>query len=347
MNHKLILSAWAAALAVSVVTTLSTSEANQTPQSQAILASTQSPSQAVIAQEPQDSQDIEALPSPSDSSAAELIKVGESKSEADLSEDKAAIAKIHTHQHQGRPAATVYVRNIPVATFLGSKDKSSSTEAVKVADQQSSSNQADSQDPVWRATTVAATINQLHRDGTKADSIRVSWDATRKTYVIKTANTQLLEMSKLTMLPDTTQDEAEDALQITNRLRRQLGNAAPLKTIPGRPQPKPQPVVAAVSSSSGYQFSGEASWYGPGFHGNYTANGERFNQYGLTAAHKTLPFGTQVKVTNLYNGRSVVVRINDRGPFTPGRVIDLSQGAAQAIGVINSGVAPVKVDVLK
>ena len=89
-----------------------------------------------------------------------------------------------------------------------------------------------------------------------------------------------------------------------------------------------------------------ASWYGPGFHGRLTANGERYNQNGLTAAHKTLPFGTQVRVTNLRNGRSVIVRINDRGPFVGGRVIDLSKGAASVIGLVSSGVAPVQLEIL-
>jgi rare lipoprotein A (peptidoglycan hydrolase) len=90
-----------------------------------------------------------------------------------------------------------------------------------------------------------------------------------------------------------------------------------------------------------------ASWYGPGFHGRRTANGEIFNQYAMTAAHKSLPFGTKVKVTNLNNGRSVVIRVNDDGPHIPGRVIDLSQGAAAKIGMLSSGTAPVKLEILR
>src|SRR3954464_4206673 len=78
---------------------------------------------------------------------------------------------------------------------------------------------------------------------------------------------------------------------------------------------------------------GVASWSGPGFHGKKTANGERFNTHDLTAAHKTLPFGTQVRVTNEQTGKSVVVRINDRGPYAHGRVIDLSKAAAEAVGI--------------
>ena len=86
--------------------------------------------------------------------------------------------------------------------------------------------------------------------------------------------------------------------------------------------------------------SGGASWYGPGFHGKKTASGERFNTHALTAAHRSLPFGSRVQVTNERTGRSVVVRINDRGPFAGGRVIDLSKAAAHAVGI--SGVSRVK-----
>src|SRR3954453_10974753 len=83
--------------------------------------------------------------------------------------------------------------------------------------------------------------------------------------------------------------------------------------------------------------TGPASWYGPGFHGKRTVNGETFNTNDLTAAHKTLPFGTQVRVTNERTGKSVVVRINDRGPYAHGRVIDLSKAAAQAVGISGVG----------
>ena len=92
--------------------------------------------------------------------------------------------------------------------------------------------------------------------------------------------------------------------------------------------------------------SGEASWYGPGFHGRLTANGERYDQNAMTAAHKSLRFGTKVKVTNLNNGKSVIVRINDRGPYIDGRIIDVSAAAARSLDMISSGVAPVRVDIL-
>jgi rare lipoprotein A (peptidoglycan hydrolase) len=93
-------------------------------------------------------------------------------------------------------------------------------------------------------------------------------------------------------------------------------------------------------------YRGEASFYGPGFYYNRTANGEIYKPGTYTAAHRSLPFGTRVKVTNMNNGRSTVVRINDRGPFVGGRIIDLSETAADAIGMKNSGVAPVKIQIL-
>ena len=92
---------------------------------------------------------------------------------------------------------------------------------------------------------------------------------------------------------------------------------------------------------------GVASYYGRRFHGRRTANGERFDMNAMTAAHKTLPFGTKVRVTNPRNGRSVTVRINDRGPFTRGRTIDLSRAAATEIGLISRGHGRVELDVVR
>lgn len=91
------------------------------------------------------------------------------------------------------------------------------------------------------------------------------------------------------------------------------------------------------ASHKNFQQIGEASWYGPNFHGKLTANGEKYDMHALTAAHKTLPLGTEVLVTNLDNGKKVQVRINDRGPFHGGRIIDLSKAAAKEIGILNAG----------
>lgn len=96
----------------------------------------------------------------------------------------------------------------------------------------------------------------------------------------------------------------------------------------------------------GDAFKGNASWYGPKFHGKLTSNGETYNMYDMTAAHKTLPMNTIVKVTNLKNGLTTVVRINDRGPFIATRIIDLSKTAATKIKMIGAGTAPVRIEIL-
>lgn len=109
-----------------------------------------------------------------------------------------------------------------------------------------------------------------------------------------------------------------------------------------------QPQSSVESKQLIAQSIGQASFYGnePGEGGPLTANGERYNPGGLTAAHRSLPFGTKVRVTSANTGRSVVVRVNDRGPFVGGRIIDLSTGAARAIGLTNSGVGNVRLDIL-
>jgi rare lipoprotein A len=132
--------------------------------------------------------------------------------------------------------------------------------------------------------------------------------------------------------------------------------AAPLAIRDTEPTPVPveglqqvaPPVRVATGSPAVVKvIRGKASWYGPGFYGRRTANGERFTRGTLTAAHRTLPFGTRVRVTNLHNGRTTVVRINDRGPFHGNRVIDLAHGAAAEVGLTASGLAPVKLEVLR
>lgn len=126
--------------------------------------------------------------------------------------------------------------------------------------------------------------------------------------------------------------------------------------IPGRPSgsesPRSKPYTIRgktyypYETADNFSQTGVASWYGPGFHGKKTANGERFNTNSLTAAHKELPFDTMVRVTNLANGRSTTVRINDRGPFSKDRIIDLSKKAAQEIGMIQTGTARVRIEAI-
>lgn len=95
-----------------------------------------------------------------------------------------------------------------------------------------------------------------------------------------------------------------------------------------------------------YSEEGTASWYGPGFHGRFTSNGEVYDQYAISAAHKNLPIPCYVRVTNLQNNRTLVVRINDRGPFHDKRILDLSFGAAQRLGIVGQGVAKVRLDLV-
>jgi rare lipoprotein A len=102
---------------------------------------------------------------------------------------------------------------------------------------------------------------------------------------------------------------------------------------------------AAKAAARGAQV-GIASWYGPGFHGRQTASGQRYDMYAMTAAHRSLPFGTRVRVTNLENARSVVLTINDRGPFVGGRIVDVSKRAAQMLGFERKGKAKVRLQVL-
>jgi rare lipoprotein A len=115
---------------------------------------------------------------------------------------------------------------------------------------------------------------------------------------------------------------------------------------PVRPQSKPGVKTKLAKKSKPYQV-GTASWYGSYFHGKETASGEAFNMYDLTAAHPTLPLGTYVKVTNLRNGRALVVRVNDRGPVVDGRIIDLSYEAARQLDLKKQGIQRVRLDLVE
>ena len=110
--------------------------------------------------------------------------------------------------------------------------------------------------------------------------------------------------------------------------------------IPPPATPLLEPVAEPKKPS--FEQEGQASWYGNKHHGRKTANGERFNQHALTAAHRTLPFNSRIVVTNIANGKTVTVRINDRGPYSKNRVLDVSRKAAEALGMIQSGTAQVR-----
>ncbi|MDT4847406.1 rlpA: rare lipoprotein A [compost metagenome] len=145
-----------------------------------------------------------------------------------------------------------------------------------------------------------------------------------------------------TRSPDTTRKQASPRTASGRHPRTPLRNGLILATLFA--------LLAGCASQGidrqGYRAEGKASYYGARHHGKKTASGERFDQHALTAAHRSLPFGSRVLVTNLRNDKSVVVRINDRGPFVRGRIIDLSHKAAAQIDMLRAGVVPVRVEQL-
>ncbi|MEO1447076.1 MAG: septal ring lytic transglycosylase RlpA family protein, partial [Cyanobacteria bacterium J06635_11] len=258
----------------------------------------------------------------------------------------------------GRQAATLFVKDIPVLTFIGTEidSLSNGSDAVSLASSNTSAelqagaaapgdilNAGLENDPVLRATNLGA---QLDTEAINAEELSVRYHEETEGFIVTLADEDLITLDSRTILADTTEDAAEDALQVTNRLRRLIGDVEPVAEIEGMPEPEPEPVAAAPTPAIAYSSVGGASWYGPGFHGRLTASGEVYNQYDITAAHRTLPFGTRVLVTNLYTGRQVTVRINDRGPYAGNRIIDLSRGAADIIGLTSSGVGTVQLDIL-
>src|SRR5271157_5003281 len=118
-------------------------------------------------------------------------------------------------------------------------------------------------------------------------------------------------------------------------------SSAPIRAVPAKPE-----IRNHSGKNQPYQI-GTASWYGEYFVGKPTASGEDFDMYDMTAAHPTLPLGSYVRVTNLHNGKAVVVKVNDRGPIVPGRIIDLSYGAAQALQFEHKGLQRVRLDLVK
>lgn len=157
---------------------------------------------------------------------------------------------------------------------------------------------------------------------------------------LATAGAVVLPVLARELEPESVRESVD--LALNSAIEYEALPAAEPVPVPVKAEPPKPPAPAVVSVSTG-----QASWYGPGFFGNRTANGEVFRPGTLTAAHRTLPFGTKVRVTNLWNGRSAVVRINDRGPFHGARVIDLAHGAASQLGLMVSGVAEVKLEVLR
>jgi rare lipoprotein A len=302
----------------------------------------------------------------------DVVKLGTLKAQSATEEQ---IAKVYAHDVQGKTAVTLYVRNLPILTFMGdakTEQPKTSQSDLRLGTQTSSAvqyvtngysevrtaNANDSKispteaNSMARATAIAAQINQMHRQGLAADSIQVVWqsDAKRQSgqYLVQLGQTAIAAIDASTTYAETTRNAEQDALLVANRLRRLFGDAKPLTTVKG----KSANAIATGSVPGGdwvvkRVLKGDASWYGPGFHGNLTANGETFNQNAMTAAHPSLPFGTRLRVTNPATGKSVMVRVNDRGPYAGDRILDLSAGAADVIGLTDMGVGYVTIEILE
>lgn len=142
----------------------------------------------------------------------------------------------------------------------------------------------------------------------------------------------------------------QEYARMTARERRKAGLVSPVLELPSSKgndgytlNGRFYPIWRGIKN---YSEEGYASWYGPGFHGRKTANGEIYDQYAISAAHKSLPIPCYIHVTNLENGRTLVVRVNDRGPYVDGRLLDLSYGAAARLGVVENGVVRIKIDLI-
>jgi rare lipoprotein A len=148
---------------------------------------------------------------------------------------------------------------------------------------------------------------------------------------------------KKILLPDPRTDDPSIDPPHTHTIPREI---PPIAVLPSDPEPEESATLAKIPELRQPTIveTGLASWYGPRFHGKRTASGEVFNQHDFTAAHRTLPWGSKVKVTNIANGKSVEVRINDRGPFGKGRIIDVSRAAARALGIVDSGITTVRIE---
>jgi rare lipoprotein A len=243
--------------------------------------------------------------------------------------DSAKLSLLRTHEQgiDGKNQRIVYLRGIPIVAFTGDRAQADSQEFVSL-------------------------VERAIQEKWDAEQIQPVWENNR--FQIRFSAQTAWELNTSMTFPETTGNRVQDTLLIVNRLRRLLGAQTPITTIANLPASVGTDSTSADATGVLVEqvlrvvrvLTGMASWYGPGFHGNRSASGEIFDQNALTAAHPNLPFGTNVRVINMQNGQSVIVRINDRGPFTHNRVIDVSKAAAQRIGLTTAGVAPVKLEVL-
>ncbi|MCJ2542157.1 septal ring lytic transglycosylase RlpA family protein [Thermostichus vulcanus] len=257
------------------------------------------------------------------------LKIGEQQQQTSQ-----PISTLYDYQMDGQQVVTVYVRDLPVVSFV---------------------EQPELDNPLERATSLVAQLNQIAQGSLKDTTITLDWADPKPTeqesgvplYAIHVNEEELLRIDEGVLLVDS-QRPVDTAVLAVNRLRRLLLDAPPIQApaLPQSPtltatarQPKTgaqQEPVPAPTRVVGPVEEGIASWYDL-----------HKTRHEMTAAHPTLPFGTEVRVTNVENGRQAIVRINDRGPFIPGRIIDVSIRAAEVLGMVRSGIAPVRVEVVQ
>lgn len=190
---------------------------------------------------------------------------------------------------------------------------------------------------VEEADDLAAKLEDLVSDKNfDADRILPASDGDKA--AIRVAGNMPVSFLPLTGKSSSPGNTLEASLKVVNGIRTAMG-------APTLPNSFPD-LSKSTLASAGHSFSGQASWYGPHFHGKKTSDGHRFDQDGMTAAHRSLPFGTKLLVMNRRTGDSCMVVVNDRGPFVGGRILDLSRGAARRLNMIGSGVAMVDCMVL-
>ncbi|MGQ9866182.1 MAG: septal ring lytic transglycosylase RlpA family protein [Pseudanabaenaceae cyanobacterium] len=283
------------------------------------------------------------------------LKVGETRSQGMQRVSRDSLTRVVPHTENGRAAATVFLRGLPVITYLGPVGEPSATGDVKVANPVTRVKVAGTDtlpglaavpDPTERAAIAAATFTEFARSGLAADGVTAVWED--GAFWLRLGDRAQFVLEEGVQLPNTTGDRERDALQMANLLRRLLGNAAPLSRVANAPPRPAAPAVASVPAVGQPRrvFAGLASWYGPGLYGRPTATGRPLTRDSFHAAHPYLPLGTTVRITHTANGRSTVLRIEDRGPFHGNRLLDITEAAARALGMISAGLVTVRVEVL-
>jgi len=273
------------------------------------------------------------------------IKVGETRSQGIIRSQKNAIASVFAYKNANQNSATVYLRGIPIVSVVSSQDSdrhpNENQNNIKLPSAQPLSS-------IDRALNLAALLNSLSLSG--FDPNQITTESLAGETWIKLGDRGNIRLSSSLVFANSTGNPQQDAIAATALIRRLMGATNTVAALPALPAvPKQVASIKALPVTQRIRIRavfGMASWYGAEFHGRPSASGEVFNKFDLTAAHPSLPFGTAVKVTNVNNGKSVVVRVNDRGPFHGGRVLDVSKAAASALGFLASGVAPVRLEVV-